>query len=159
MPPQYKDDAFTEPPPAMQAFPECIVEGDSITSYRNYYWEAKRDFAKWTKRENRSGGMNGKGSKQRPLSVSQNKFDAQWDLIFGGKNMKYHRKEVTISETISRHMSANGKNEAVVIKTERGYVVELYEQSRYIQNGGLFFTFSYWAEDVAENFCTGNHIP
>ena len=42
---------FTQPTPAMQAFPECIVEGDSITSYRNYYWEAKRDFAKWTKRD------------------------------------------------------------------------------------------------------------
>jgi len=42
---------FTEPPPAMKAFPECIIEGDSITSYRNFYWEAKRDFAKWTKRD------------------------------------------------------------------------------------------------------------
>jgi len=41
---------FTEPPPAMKAFPQCIVEGDSIASYRNYYREAKSSFAKWTKR-------------------------------------------------------------------------------------------------------------
>jgi len=103
--------------------------------------------------------MNGKGSKPRPLSVSQNKFDAQWDLIFGGKNMKYHRKEVTISEPISRHMSANGKNEAVVIKTERGYVVELYEQSRYIRTVDCTSHSVNWAEDVAENYALGIHIP
>lgn len=44
-------DDFSEPPPAMKAYPQCIVEGDSLTSYRNYYWEAKRSFAKWTKRD------------------------------------------------------------------------------------------------------------
>ena len=44
------DGPFTEPPPAMKAFPQCIVEGDSIASYRNYYREAKSGFAKWTKR-------------------------------------------------------------------------------------------------------------
>lgn len=42
--------SFTAPPPAMKAFPQCIVEGDSIQSYRNYYREAKASFAKWTKR-------------------------------------------------------------------------------------------------------------
>jgi len=42
---------WTQPPPAMKAYPQCIVEGDSITSYRNYYWEAKSDFASWTKRD------------------------------------------------------------------------------------------------------------
>jgi hypothetical protein len=42
--------SFTEPPPAMKAYPQCIVEGDSVTSYRNYYREAKSSFAKWTKR-------------------------------------------------------------------------------------------------------------
>lgn len=103
--------------------------------------------------------MNGKGSKPRPLSVNQNKFDEQWDLIFGGKNMKYHRKEVTISETLSRHMSANGKNEAVVIKTERGYVVELYEQSRYIRTVDCTSHSINWAEDVAENYALGIEIP
>lgn len=44
-------DGFREPPPAMGSHPECIVEGDSVASYRNYYWEAKRGFANWTKRE------------------------------------------------------------------------------------------------------------
>jgi len=42
---------FTQPPPAMKSHEHCIVKDDSITSYRNYYWEAKRDFAKWTRRE------------------------------------------------------------------------------------------------------------
>lgn len=35
---------------AMKHYPECIVE-DAVTSYRNYYLTAKKDFAKWTKRE------------------------------------------------------------------------------------------------------------
>ena len=52
MPPMnIKEDAFAEPPPAMKSFPDCIVKNDSIASYRNYYWQAKRDFAKWTKRD------------------------------------------------------------------------------------------------------------
>lgn len=42
---------FTHPPPAMKQYPQCIVEGDSIKSYRNYYWEAKRDFCVWTNRD------------------------------------------------------------------------------------------------------------
>jgi len=46
-----KDKGFTQPTPAMGSHPHCIVEGDSISSYRNYYWEAKRNFAKWTKRK------------------------------------------------------------------------------------------------------------
>jgi len=51
MPPiKIKQGDFEEPTPAMKSYPDCIVEGDSLTSYRNYYWEAKRDFAKWTKR-------------------------------------------------------------------------------------------------------------
>ena len=40
-----------EPPPAMSHFPQCIVKGDSIQSYKNYYIEAKAYFAKWTNRE------------------------------------------------------------------------------------------------------------
>jgi len=43
-------DPYCDPPPAMSAYPDCIVEGDSVTSYRNYYREAKSGFAKWTKR-------------------------------------------------------------------------------------------------------------
>ena len=35
---------------AMKQFPECIVEGDPIESYRKYYNVAKNSFAKWTKR-------------------------------------------------------------------------------------------------------------
>ena len=45
------DIPFSEPPPAMQHYPQCIVPGDSIQSYRNYYIEAKAYFAKWTKRD------------------------------------------------------------------------------------------------------------
>lgn len=41
---------WTQPTPAMSQYKQCIVEGDSIQSYRNYYWEAKADMAKWTKR-------------------------------------------------------------------------------------------------------------
>ena len=42
--------AFTQPTPAMNHYPECIVEGDSLKSYHNYYIKAKKSFAKWTKR-------------------------------------------------------------------------------------------------------------
>ena len=42
---------FTQPTPAMKSYPHCIVEGDSLTSYRNFYWEDKKSFAKWTRRE------------------------------------------------------------------------------------------------------------
>jgi len=44
------DKPYTDPPPAMKAFPQCIVEGDSIQTYRNYYRAAKSDFATWKKR-------------------------------------------------------------------------------------------------------------
>ena len=37
--------AFTEPTPAMPD--ECIVKGDSITSYRNYYNMKKQHLASW----------------------------------------------------------------------------------------------------------------
>jgi len=39
---------FTEPTPAMPD--DCKVAGDSIASYRKYYIEKKRLFAKWTNR-------------------------------------------------------------------------------------------------------------
>ena len=44
------DVPFTEPPPAMSHYPQCIVEDDIVQSYRNYYKEAKAGFAKWTRR-------------------------------------------------------------------------------------------------------------
>ena len=46
-----KQEGWREPPPAMSHYPQCIVPGDSIKSYHNYYNEAKAYFAKWTKRE------------------------------------------------------------------------------------------------------------
>ena len=42
---------FTEPPQAMKQFPQCMVEGDSISAYRNFYREAKKTFANWKKRD------------------------------------------------------------------------------------------------------------
>ena len=37
---------LTEFAQAMQAYPECMVEGDAVQAYRNYYHRAK-PFAKW----------------------------------------------------------------------------------------------------------------
>jgi len=34
---------------AMSHFPECIVEGDAVASYRNYYHADKLRFAKWNR--------------------------------------------------------------------------------------------------------------
>ena len=88
--------------------------------------------------------MSGKGSKPRPLSVSQTEFDKQWDLIFGGKNMKIQ---------ISQHCSKNKEREAKVIKTEEGYLVELYEKNRYtrtVEENSLDY-----AENIAENWALG----
>ena len=50
-PEKFSSEGFTEPTPAMNHYPQCIVEGDSVTSYRNYYIEAKADFARWTNRD------------------------------------------------------------------------------------------------------------
>lgn len=49
-----KEGFFTQPPPAMKQYPECIVDGDSIQSYRNYYIKAKHSFANWTNRSSPS---------------------------------------------------------------------------------------------------------
>lgn len=52
LPPKNIDNRrFTQPPPAMSNFPECIVEGDAVQSYRNYYIKAKHSFSKWTNRD------------------------------------------------------------------------------------------------------------
>lgn len=50
LPDNIPEGEFFEPPPAMGKFPECIVEGDSIASYRNYYKVAKKHFNIWTAR-------------------------------------------------------------------------------------------------------------
>ena len=43
-----KDNGFVDPPPAMPDY--CKVKGDVVQSYRNYYVNEKKHFAKWTKR-------------------------------------------------------------------------------------------------------------
>lgn len=43
--------AFERPYPAMSKYPECVVEGDNIKSYRNFYWADKQSFATWKKRD------------------------------------------------------------------------------------------------------------
>lgn len=51
-PPQnLKENGFTQPTPAMKAYPHCIIPNDSVSSYRNFYREDKKEFAKWSKRE------------------------------------------------------------------------------------------------------------
>ena len=45
------DTPFVEPPQAMKQFPQCMVDGDSITAYRNFYREAKKGFANWKNRK------------------------------------------------------------------------------------------------------------
>lgn len=49
-PKNLKSGVWRQPPPAMSHYPECIVEGDSIASYHNYYVAAKKSFAIWSKR-------------------------------------------------------------------------------------------------------------
>ena len=103
--------------------------------------------------------MNGKGSGRRPLAVGSReeyvdayaKFDAQWDLIFGGKNMKAENQHTEIS----KHTSINGKLEAIVFQTGVKYYVELFEQSRYIRTVDCSEHNINWAEDVAENYVLG----
>src|SRR5210317_1186893 len=44
------DIGLTEIPPAMKEFPQCIVNGDPVQSYRNFYNVAKKGFASWKNR-------------------------------------------------------------------------------------------------------------
>lgn len=46
-PANLKSGSLTPPALAMKAYPECIVEGDPVASYRNFYVVDKSDFAKW----------------------------------------------------------------------------------------------------------------
>tara|TARA_A200000113_G_scaffold153293_1_gene138137 strand:+ start:61 stop:636 length:576 start_codon:yes stop_codon:yes gene_type:complete len=41
----------TPVPQAMKQFPECMVEGDTVQAYRNFYNVAKKRFATWKDRE------------------------------------------------------------------------------------------------------------
>lgn len=44
------------------------------------------------------GGNGGKGSKARPLSVTQEEYDNRWDLIFGKDKPKEDNTGVTKNE-------------------------------------------------------------
>jgi len=99
--------------------------------------------------------MTGKGSGRRPMKVSQSEFEAQWDLIFGGKNMKHEHQRGIITEELSRYMSADGKREAIVVKTEKGFMVELYERKKYIKTVDVTTHSEQYAEDTAENWTLG----
>jgi hypothetical protein len=48
IPANISDAKLTEFPQAMKQYPECMVEGDAVQAYRNYYHVAK-SFAKWAK--------------------------------------------------------------------------------------------------------------
>lgn len=37
----------------------------------------------------------GKGSAQRPIGVSKEEYDANWEKIFGAKNMKEKQQDLT----------------------------------------------------------------
>jgi len=99
--------------------------------------------------------MNGKGSKRRPIEISQNEFDARWDLIFGGKNMKHQHERGIITEELSRFLSADGRREGVVVKSEKGFMVELYENKRYIRTVDVTTHSEQYADDTAENWALG----
>lgn len=99
--------------------------------------------------------MTGKGSGRRPMKVSQTEFEAQWDLIFGGKNMKHEHQRGIITEEVERALSVNGRREAVIVKTERGYMVECYEKKNYIKTVDVTNHSLYYARDTAENWTTG----
>jgi hypothetical protein len=60
-----------------------------------------------------------------------------------------------ITEEISKHISDNGKLSAVVVKTEKGYMVELYEKSRYVRTVDVSIHSVQYAEDTAENYVLG----
>lgn len=66
-----------------------------------------------------------------------------------------HKRDVGISEVVSKYYSDNGKLSAEVIKTEKGYMVELYEKSRYIRTVDVSNHSLSYAEDAAENYVLG----
>jgi len=58
---------WKDPPPAMKHYPDCIVPGDSLQSYKNYYIVAKAYFAKWSKRETPKWFTEGLEQMQTPV--------------------------------------------------------------------------------------------
>jgi len=103
--------------------------------------------------------MSGKGSKRRPFAVSnkedyikaQENFDAQWDIIFGGKNMK-HKKDQTY---ISTYRSEDGIRVAEVRQDDDGYYVEFYLNGDWVKVVDVRAQSVHYAEDVAENYVLG----
>jgi hypothetical protein len=51
LPKNLTEGQWRAPPPAMSQFPQCIVEGNSLKSYHNFYIADKARFAKWTDRD------------------------------------------------------------------------------------------------------------
>jgi len=99
--------------------------------------------------------MAGKGSKRRPTQVESELVDHNWDIIFGGKNLKHENDRDIINVKISNHFSADGRKEAIIIKTAKGYMVELYEKSRYVRTVDANNHSLNYAEDIAENYILG----
>jgi predicted transcriptional regulator len=102
----------------------------------------------------------GKGSKSRPLGVDRKQFENNWDKIFAApdRDLAYESDnplERPIETKVSSFFSDNGKKEAVVLLTDKGFMVELYEQSRYIKTVDCSGRSINWAEDVAENYTLG----
>ena len=58
---------WRDPPPAMKHYPDCIVPGDSLQSYKNYYITAKAYFAKWSKRDTPQWFTEGLEQMQTPV--------------------------------------------------------------------------------------------
>lgn len=89
--------------------------------------------------------------------MSQSEFDAKWDLLFGGKNMKKQNEERNRweFEKMSQHWAPNGKRSAIVNNTDAGFEVELYNRSALIRVVECHGKSLDWAEDVAENWTLG----
>ena len=76
-----KTKSQTPVPQAMQEFPQCKVDGDSVQAYRNFYKVAKRRFATW---------------KNRPIPtwfMTQSQNDTMIGC-YGNLDKKKHLKEV-----------------------------------------------------------------
>ena len=58
---------WKDPQPAMKHYPDCIVPGDSLQSYKNYYIVAKAYFAKWSKRDTPQWFTEGVEQMQTPI--------------------------------------------------------------------------------------------
>lgn len=69
--------------------------------------------------------------------------------------MKHEHQRGIITEELSRYFSADGRRESVVVKTEKGFMVELYERKKYIRTVDVTSHSEQYAEDTAENWTMG----